>query len=127
MHVLDNARKRLKAVISERSRVLDLICLSVSSVTPIASHDNVTTQNKKSTETSLNMETDPLGPCTPEVAEAMSLANDAKQRSILLRKGVAEAIEQTTKLQSAAHKSVNDGLTKKISETITMKVWHFPF
>lgn len=68
------------------------------------------------------METDPLGPCTPEVAEAMSLATDAKQRSILLRKGVAEAIEQTIRLQRAAHKSVNDGLTKKISETITMKV-----
>ena len=78
--------------------------------------------NKKAHVTSTYMGTDPLGPCTPEVKQAMSLATDARKRSIVLRKEVAEAIDQVQKLQKAAHKSVNDGLTKKISETVTVKV-----
>ena len=65
---------------------------------------------------------EPLGPYTPECARVISTAAEARERSCNLRKEVAEAIEQTVKLQKAAHQSVNDGLTQKVAETVTMKV-----
>eukprot|EP00794_Sanderia_malayensis_P002486 gene2486-2861_t len=124
LQVLDNARKRLKAVISERSRVLDLICHAVPSVRSSSStrmRDAQASGIGLSLENPLGFGTDPLGPNTPEVSEAIALASDARQRSVVLRKEVIEAINQTTKLLKAAHRSVNDGLTKKISETVTIK------
>jgi hypothetical protein len=63
----------------------------------------------------------PLGPYTPESAQAINLSEDAIKRSQILRQEVTDAIEETQKLQKAAHKSVNDGLTKKVSESITAK------
>ena len=67
-------------------------------------------------------EPDPLGAYTPEVQQAMSLSADARKRSFSLRKEVAEAIDQVQKLQKEAHRSVNDGLTKKVAETVNVKV-----
>lgn len=126
LQVLDNARKRIKAVTSERSKVLDLICYSVSSVPAVSSTMGSSaldvTSNKRSHDSLASMEADPLGPYTPEVKQVMSLATDARQRSTNLRKEVSDAIEQVQKLQKLAHKYVNDGLTKKISETIAVKV-----
>eukprot|EP00795_Rhopilema_esculentum_P010852 gene10850-19669_t len=121
LQALDNARKRIKAIISERSRVLDLICHSVSSAIPATTSSDSISVGKRSTVRYAPMETDPLGPCTPEVTEVMSLAADARKRSVTLRKEVTETIDQIQKLQKAAHRSVNDGLTKKVSETTTMK------
>ena len=118
LHVLDNARKRLKAVISERSRVLDLICQSVPPMSAVSSSLDLTSGKSLSA----SKETNPIGAYTPEVQEALSLAVDARKRSVVLRREVTEAIDQVQKLQRAAHKSVNDGLTKKIAETITVKV-----
>ena len=67
-------------------------------------------------------EPDPLGPYTPEVQQAMSISADARKRSFSLRKEVADAIDQVQKLQKEAHRSVNDGLTKKVAETVAVKV-----
>jgi len=117
LQFLDNVRKRIKAVTSERNRVLDLICHSVSSM-PMTSVSLDTTSG-------INMvgskEPDPLGAYTPEVQQAMSLSADARKRSFSLRKEVAEAIDQVQKLQKEAHRSVNDGLTKKVAETVNVK------
>lgn len=65
---------------------------------------------------------DPLGPFTPEADQALADADDARARSAYLRRELREAIDRTDKLQKAAHKSVNDGLTQKLSETVTLKV-----
>lgn len=66
--------------------------------------------------------TDPLGPFTPEAAQAIAQALEARQRSTVLRREIKEAIDNTQKLQQAAHEAVNDGMNKKVSETITLKV-----
>ena len=65
---------------------------------------------------------DPLGPYTPEADQALADADDARARSAYLRRELREAIDRTDKLQKAAHKSANDGLTKKLAETVTLKV-----
>ena len=114
LQVLDGARRRLTASLQERSRVLDLICHAVSSVRSAGIKDQ--------TEKPVTPPVETLGPYTPECARVISAAGEARQRSTNLRKEVAEAIEQTTKLQKAAHQSVNDGLTQKVAETVTMKV-----
>ena len=50
------------------------------------------------------------------------MSADAIQRSQILMKEVATAIEETSKLQKDAHRGVNNGLTKKMAESIAMKV-----
>ncbi|XP_068741017.1 tektin-like protein 1 [Montipora capricornis] len=114
LQVLDGARKRLTASLQERSRVLDLICHAVSSVRGAGIKEG-------QAEKPLTPPVEPLGPYSPECARVISTAAEARQRSANLRKEVAEAIEQTVKLQKAAHQSVNDGLTQKVAETVTMK------
>ena len=118
LQVLDGARKRLTSCLQERSRVLDLICHAVSSVRGAGIKEG-------QMEKPATPPVEPLGPYTPECARVISTAEEARQRSTNLRKEVAEAIEQTVKLQKAAHQSVNDGLTQKVAETVTMKVSWF--
>ncbi|CAH3148704.1 unnamed protein product [Porites evermanni] len=114
LQVLDGARRRLTACLQERSRVLDLICHAVSSVRGAGIKEG-------QAEKPATPPVEPLGPYTPECARVISTAAEARERSSNLRKEVAEAIEQTVKLQKAAHQSVNDGLTQKVAETVTMK------
>lgn len=116
LQILDNARKRLKAVLSERQRVLDLKCENVSTSTRSRA-----TSKKNRDNADVSPEVNPVGPYTPEAAQAINLSEDAIKRSQILRQEVADAIDETQKLQKAAHKSVNDGLTKKVSESITAK------
>lgn len=66
--------------------------------------------------------TDQLGPFTPECEHALADAREARARSSYLRREVHEILDKTVKLQKAAHKSVNDGLTQKLAETVTLKV-----
>lgn len=119
LQVLDNARKRLKAVATERSRVIDLMCHTVSSA--FARSQYRIKVEKSNAEHPGTPQGNPVGASTPEVSQAMSLSRDARQRSAILRNDVIEAIDQTRKIQKVAHRSVNLGLTKKISETMTMK------
>lgn len=113
LQVLDNARKRLKAVLSERNRVLDLICHASSRSAP--------SRMSSRKERAQSPEVNPLGPYTPEAAQAIAMAADAIQRSQTLLKEVGHSIKETNKFQKSIHQSVNNGLTKKISESIAMK------
>ena len=108
--------------------MLDLLCHALSSVTNSAlRHENGTARSRTALDGRLSRclgpsQADPLGSYTPEVDQALADAQDARARSAYLRKELREAIERTEKLQKAAHKSVNDGMTQKLSETITLKV-----
>ena len=65
---------------------------------------------------------DPLGAFTPEAKAALQEAKSARQRSIILRSGLKDALNNAARTQTAAHKTVNDGLTQKMSETVQLKV-----
>ncbi|KAL5013067.1 hypothetical protein ScPMuIL_011618 [Solemya velum] len=124
LQILDNARRHLFATLQERSRVMDLLCHALSSIT---SPENtlLTHRSKTSLDGRISRfgssQADPLGPYTPDADLALADALEARARSTYLRKELKEAIEKTDKLQKAAHKSVNDGLTHKLAETITLK------
>ncbi|XP_013390840.1 coiled-coil domain-containing protein 105 [Lingula anatina] len=124
LQVLDVARKRLAATIQERSRVLDLVCHALSSVA------NTTVQHTNNGRMSVNgymgstplpPRVDPIGPFTPEAEISLNEASDARNRSGMLRRELKDLIDRTEQLQQSAHKSVNDGLTRKIGETATLK------
>ncbi|VDI10496.1 Hypothetical predicted protein [Mytilus galloprovincialis] len=129
--VLDAARKRLFGVLQERSRVLDLLNHSLSSITNVNSamsnmsssgmRRSKSVQDGRYSRMNYSNLPDPLGPFTPEADQALADADDARARSAYLRRELREAIDRTDKLQKAAHKSVNDGLTQKLSETVTLK------
>lgn len=107
--------------------MLDLLCHALSSITNSAlRNENGTGRSRTSLDGRVSRlgpsQADPLGSYTPEVDQALADAHDARARSAYLRKELKESVERTEKLQKAAHKSVNDGLTQKLSETITLKV-----
>ena len=52
----------------------------------------------------------------------MKIAADAISTSQSIRKEVNNAIDHTDRLQKAAHSSVNEGLTRKLAQTVTMSV-----
>eukprot|EP00745_Piridium_sociabile_P000311 TRINITY_DN102025_c0_g1_i1.p1 TRINITY_DN102025_c0_g1~~TRINITY_DN102025_c0_g1_i1.p1 ORF type:complete len:415 (-),score=104.00 TRINITY_DN102025_c0_g1_i1:137-1381(-) len=125
LQVLERARRRLFAVLQERSRVLDLLCHANSSITNSTDKGRASALDGRYTTIDSNRlsaaELDALGPYTPETDQALQEGQEARSRSAYLRKGLRDTIDQVEQLQKAAHKSVNDGLTKKVSETETLR------
>ena len=135
--VLDCARRRLAAVLQERSRVLDLVCSALPSTTSVSASTALYGSRaigngrltRMSADSRLSGHTnspiiEPLGPYTPEADQALQEAKDARSRSSMLRKELSDAISRVDKMQKAAHRSVNSGLTAKVAETVTLKVGH---
>lgn len=126
LQVLDAARRRLFNVLNERSRVMDLLNHSLSSAGSQSAptglgRSRTSMDGRLSRLNDLSGQPDPLGPYTPEADQALVDAQEARARSAYLRRELKDAIDRTEKLQKAAHKSVNDGLTQKVAETITLK------
>ena len=137
---MDRSRKRLAAVVQERAHVLDLVCHSLpsqstgnglfGSAQPTRqSYSGVCGQSGDMCRPSVSahgrlggLSVDPLGAFTPEAKAALQEAQSARQRSSMLRSGLRNAINNAARTQTSAHKSVNDGLTQKVAETVQLKV-----
>ena len=52
----------------------------------------------------------------------MEEARSAIARSKAIRREIAEAIDHTHRMQVAAHSAVNEGLTRKLAQTVTLSV-----
>lgn len=122
LQILATARKRLSDTILERNRVLDLIAHTVRPISPPSgrvSPDDEAGRNSVY-EPPSTPEPDPIGPYTPEAAEALHSAEDAKASSASLRKEIRDTIDKCVSEQRTTHLSVNNGMTQKIAETSTL-------
>lgn len=104
-------------MLHERSQATELICQAVSSVkgSPHRSKDQLL-------EKPQTPPVEPLGPYTPEAANSISCALQARECSVSLRGTVNETIQDANQLQNSTHYSVNHGLTQKVAETVNIKV-----
>ena len=68
---------------------------------------------------------DPLGMYTPEADEALKEAKEARDRSAMLRNDLENSIARVDQQQRNTHKSVNNGITQKMAETVNLKVCLF--
>lgn len=67
-------------------------------------------------------EPDPIGPYTPEAAEAIHSSQDIRQSSAALRKEIKDVITHCINEQKVMHLTVNGGVTQKIAETVNLMV-----
>ena len=89
---MDKARTRLSDVIQERTRVLDLICHAIPSISasagPVALRSGNFSTYYNTRPASVNgmspmQDVDPLGAYTPEVDAALKDAKAARERRVL--------------------------------------------
>ena len=59
---------------------------------------------------------------SPEVQQSMDAAMEAMAKSKAIRKEVIEVIDHTQRMQAAAHSAVNEGLVRKLAQTVTLTV-----
>jgi len=132
--MLSASRSRLSAVLQERSRVLDLVCHNQTTAALTSTHRPLGIPRKHIrsssapnpspvTTTVMPNITLRANPLTAECNVAMSQAAEARERSRAVRKELSSTIGHTTRLQQAAHNSVNESFIKKIAATITLKVY----
>ncbi|KAJ4931347.1 hypothetical protein JOQ06_025644 [Pogonophryne albipinna] len=107
LQALGQSGRRLLDCASERSRVLELLPLSGS-----AGHGSAAQMFKK---------TDPLGPFTPECKQVLESSTLIVNQSQLLREKIRKMLSSAITRQKAVHRTVNDGLVKKVAETISLE------
>ncbi|XP_048882954.1 coiled-coil domain-containing protein 105 [Brienomyrus brachyistius] len=110
LQALKQCSKMLLECSNERSRVLHLLPRTGSrSAQGCCSPDRI------------QLKTSPVGPYTPECEQAVASSCMALSQSRSLRDQIRQMICEATARQKAAHQSVNEGLVKKIKETVTLK------
>uniref|UniRef100_A0AAV2MGD5 Uncharacterized protein n=1 Tax=Knipowitschia caucasica TaxID=637954 RepID=A0AAV2MGD5_KNICA len=105
---LSSCCARLVACASERARVLDLLAPSVCRRVPGRPAPKWT-------------KADPTSPYTPECKEAADRSSSAVLESQHLRTSIRQQLHHALLRQRAAQQAVNDGLLKKVAETVTLQ------
>ena len=65
---------------------------------------------------------DPYETFSPESRDSVQLASDAILKSQEIRRELRAAIDNKKLQQVAAHNTVNEGITRKLAETVTLTV-----
>ncbi|XP_066516343.1 tektin-like protein 1 isoform X2 [Hoplias malabaricus] len=107
---LSQSSRQLLDCAFERSRVIELL----------PQHGSPSATMHLSTSP-LAMKPDPSGPYTPECKEALESSAAVLQRSQQLRGSVKQLMSDAVVKQTSLHRSVNEGLLKKIAETVNLQ------
>ncbi|XP_078251124.1 tektin-like protein 1, partial [Rhinoraja longicauda] len=121
---MDTARKKLQEIYSERMLVLDLVPQLMSQTTREARKDCLTPRITKDLSEVRDVNVMPpltaAGPYSYACEAAISNAKTTTVNAKILREKSEKLIEETVNLTKAAQKSVNDGLTQKMAESVSM-------
>ncbi|CAG5118952.1 unnamed protein product [Candidula unifasciata] len=130
LQCLDQSRQRTITCLQERSRVLDLICHALSAVLQPERDILNLKPNRSQVEGRTSMvdpgslgsvKPDTLSPYTLEVHNVLTEATDLRNQSAYLRRDIRCTIDRIDTLKQTAHNKVNQGLTQKVAETVTLK------
>ncbi|XP_078422388.1 tektin-like protein 1 [Cetorhinus maximus] len=121
---MDAARKELQECYRERMLVLDLVPQLMSQTTKEARTDCLTPRITKALsevrDVNVMPSPTPVGPYTYACDRAMNNAKDVIVESRVLRVKIDKLIEDSIAIIKGAQKSVNDGLTQKMAESVAM-------